>query len=108
MSMGTEAAISNDREDIEFFSNLEHHMRVTEDPETCSGALVDTIDTEYTSQIPQEDFHAESLEVAISIDTTASMYYCLEETRKNVQDLVHRLLSDILGVYCYYTTVHLF
>lgn len=37
------------------------------------------------------------LEVAISIDTTVSMYHCLEEVREDVQDLVHRLYSDIEG-----------
>lgn len=38
------------------------------------------------------------MEVAISFDTTGSMYSCLTEVRAKVQDLVQRLQSDIPGI----------
>lgn len=38
------------------------------------------------------------MEVAISFDTTGSMYGCLEEVRAKVQDLVQRLQADIPGI----------
>ncbi|XP_045166590.2 uncharacterized protein LOC123529987 [Mercenaria mercenaria] len=38
------------------------------------------------------------MEVAISFDTTGSMYGCLEEVRAKVQDLVQRLQTDIPGI----------
>jgi hypothetical protein len=37
------------------------------------------------------------MEVAISFDTTGSMYGCLEEVKAKVQDLVQRLQTDIPG-----------
>ncbi|XP_060594237.1 uncharacterized protein LOC132748644 isoform X2 [Ruditapes philippinarum] len=38
------------------------------------------------------------MEVAISFDTTGSMYGCLEEVKAKVQDLVQRLQTDIPGI----------
>lgn len=38
------------------------------------------------------------LEVAISFDTTGSMYGCLEEVRAKVKDLAQRLQADIPGI----------
>ncbi|XP_045166591.2 uncharacterized protein LOC123529988 [Mercenaria mercenaria] len=38
------------------------------------------------------------MEVAISFDTTGSMYGCLEEVRAKVQDLIQRLQTDIPGI----------
>lgn len=37
------------------------------------------------------------VEVAVSFDTTGSMYGCLEEVRAKIQDLVQRLQGDIPG-----------
>ncbi|XP_033756534.1 uncharacterized protein LOC117339194 [Pecten maximus] len=38
------------------------------------------------------------LEIAISFDTTGSMYGCLEEVRGRIQDMVQRLQADIPGI----------
>ncbi|XP_033756533.1 uncharacterized protein LOC117339193 isoform X3 [Pecten maximus] len=38
------------------------------------------------------------LEIAISFDTTGSMYDCLEEVRGRIQDMVQRLQADIPGI----------
>lgn len=42
--------------------------------------------------------HSGMMEVAISFDTTGSMYGSLEEVRAKVQDLVQRLQADIPGI----------
>ncbi|WAR25117.1 YR811-like protein [Mya arenaria] len=38
------------------------------------------------------------MELAISFDTTGSMYGCLEEVRAKIQDLIQRLQGDIPGI----------
>ncbi|XP_069101071.1 uncharacterized protein [Argopecten irradians] len=38
------------------------------------------------------------IEIAISFDTTGSMYGCLEEVRGRIQDMVQRLQADIPGI----------
>lgn len=39
--------------------------------------------------------HKESIDVVISFDTTGSMYPCLTQVRRNINDLVRRLHNDI-------------
>lgn len=47
-----------------------------------------------TADLPHDGL----MEVAISFDTTGSMYGCLEEVKAKVQDLVQRLQTDIPGM----------